>query len=314
MVPIIVLVIVVSGFLCSIFLIRRTLWVVTVSGSSMDPTLVDGDRVLMVRGWPAWWRRRGQIVVLTPWAAPETGPPPPAETLYIKRVIGLPGDTLVTRLDELHADLQTALRTHHDAAGQRRWHIPPGHCFVRGDYPRRGADSLGWGPAPSERVRGWVLLRLERAALPAPAAAGRQDQLDPGQVAPPFTADTLDGRPVNRATYAGRTIVLLFVTANPKFRPLIAEYAALQDRAAQAGVELLLVWTNSTASAQILATEVPTTLPILVAPRTANPFVQDYKILTLPRYCLIGRDGMVQAVGYPSHAGGAWQGLVDSWA
>lgn len=157
------LVLLIVGLLSCALLLRRFLLLVTVSGGSMDPTLQEGDRVLVVRGWPAPLRRRGGIVVLEPWAAPDAAPLPiPASTLYIKRVIGLAGDTVVTTLDELQPGLQVELRAEHDGAGRRTWHIPSGHCFVRGDYPLRGSDSLGWGPVAVERVHGWVLMRLAR--------------------------------------------------------------------------------------------------------------------------------------------------------
>jgi hypothetical protein len=77
--------------------VRRRLVLVTVMGSSMEPILFSGDRVLVHRRGLARVRR-GQIVVLEP-PLPDgarhagTGPALLADRLWnIKRVVALPGD------------------------------------------------------------------------------------------------------------------------------------------------------------------------------------------------------------------------------
>src|SRR5687768_12808233 len=75
-------------------LARAFLVVVTVTTTSMQPTLVEGDRVLVVRHWPRRWLRRGQIVIVRPGPASEMGTP------LIKRIAGLPGDSFVTYADQ----------------------------------------------------------------------------------------------------------------------------------------------------------------------------------------------------------------------
>lgn len=64
--------------------VRRRLVLVTVNGSSMEPTLLPGDRVL-VRRRPLSRVRRGDVVVIEPPGTSVGG-------WHIKRVLALPGD------------------------------------------------------------------------------------------------------------------------------------------------------------------------------------------------------------------------------
>lgn len=63
----------------------------TVSGPSMQPTFQDGDRIIAVRNFTP---QRGDIVILK--APDEPG------ALYIKRIIGLPGDTIESKNDVMY--------------------------------------------------------------------------------------------------------------------------------------------------------------------------------------------------------------------
>lgn len=143
------------------YLIRRMLVVVTVNSYSMSPALEDGDRVLVVRQWPRAWLRKGQIVIVWPWQLPPEGPSPfGVEGPFIKRIVGLAGDVLVTSLAEL-AEIQRPLEAAaHDSNGLRTWQIPSDHIFVRGDHPIGGFDSLAWGPVPTQYVLGVVVMKL----------------------------------------------------------------------------------------------------------------------------------------------------------
>lgn len=63
----------------------------TVSGISMEPTFDNGDRVVAVRHAQL---KRGEIVVID--APDEPG------ALYIKRIIGMPGDTIVSKNQQIY--------------------------------------------------------------------------------------------------------------------------------------------------------------------------------------------------------------------
>jgi signal peptidase I len=187
--------------LAGLILARVTLLAVTVERASMSPTLEDGDRVLVWRYWPTRWLRKGQIIIFWPWLPASKSKRllgTPDFVPYIKRVLALPGDTLVTSLSDLAESCRSEQTAAHDSAGRRTWHIPPGHIFVKGDNPLGGVDSLTWGPVPSNSVLGVVVMRLpskarsvhaspSHAATEA-AAAGR---LPEGRDAPNFTAETL---------------------------------------------------------------------------------------------------------------------------
>ncbi|HEX8219142.1 MAG TPA: signal peptidase I [Chloroflexia bacterium] len=147
--------------------LRRGLLVVTVQQTSMCPALKPGDRVLVVRHWPGSWLRKGQVVLVWPSHVMSPDPVNPASgTPYIKRIVGMPGDSLVTSLEEMHPQLRPPLVASHDREGRRTWHVPPGHVFVLGDHVPRGFDSLTWGPVPFNCVRGVMLMKLADAQEP----------------------------------------------------------------------------------------------------------------------------------------------------
>ena len=106
----------------------------------MVPTLRYGDRVLVWRLCPHRWLHRGHIVVVeheadrarARWSSPQE----PA--LYVKRVVGLPGDIAQWSPDT----------------------VPAGHLFVCGDNRPGSRDSRHWGPLPLRSLRGIVLTKL----------------------------------------------------------------------------------------------------------------------------------------------------------
>lgn len=139
---------------------RGLLVVVTVENQSMAPTLEPGDRVLVLRRI-ARRPNRGDIVIVWPWNFPPAGPKPFGVTdPFIKRVTGMPGQTIATSITEIHTTLQARERAAHDSDGRRTWYIPVDHYFVRGDQPIGGFDSLSWGPVPLSAILGVVIAKL----------------------------------------------------------------------------------------------------------------------------------------------------------
>ncbi|MGI5130299.1 signal peptidase I [Pseudonocardia sp. CA-107938] len=118
---------------------RRTLVVVNVSGTSMEPTLRNGDRILVRRRRPEQVRR-GEITVL---AAPEaaTAPEWQCATWHVKRVVALPGDPVPAGVP-VPAD-----------------RVPAGSVVALGDNDV-GGDSRTWGPYRADGVVGTYVLRL----------------------------------------------------------------------------------------------------------------------------------------------------------
>ncbi|XP_065179527.1 mitochondrial inner membrane protease subunit 2-like [Sycon ciliatum] len=125
----------------------------TVSGGSMKPTLNPRDngtrdRVLAKRLTmeQADKLQRGDIV-------DATNPRNPHGDKVVKRIIALPGDSVLTP-------------RYHDEVVK----IPRYHCWVEGDHPETSADSNYYGPIPVELVHGkvmfvvWPPTRLGRLA------------------------------------------------------------------------------------------------------------------------------------------------------
>lgn len=149
---------------------RRRLIVVTVFGQSLSPALRHGDRVLALRGLGGRRLRRGDVVLIDSRRGRGPGGPEirtgPDARPFVKRIAALPGETLTTRIDELEPHERERQIPFHDGSGQRTWHVPPGHVFVRGDLPLGGNDSLTWGPVPFEALLGRVVMKLASAGEP----------------------------------------------------------------------------------------------------------------------------------------------------
>lgn len=150
----------ISLFGCLVF-VRHMLVLVEIEGDSMNPTLCRGDRIVAIRHWPTKLLNRGAIVLVYPWPRDSLSKNGVfGATPYIKRIIGLPGDQLITHLDEVTIPLRERVQMYHDKDGNREWIIPPEHIFVKGDLYEGGFDSLEWGPVPFSSVLGHMVLKL----------------------------------------------------------------------------------------------------------------------------------------------------------
>ncbi|MEV0402424.1 S26 family signal peptidase [Actinoallomurus sp. NPDC050550] len=140
------------GALVALAWARKNLVVVAVSGTSMEPTLRDGDRVL-VRRRSLPQVRRGDVVVLEP---PLDGPylPGPAgpdgRIWNVKRAAALPGDLLPPGVP---GDL---LPPGVPGDGDT---VPPGTLAVFGDNPD-SIDSRQRGLFSGDQLLGVVVRRL----------------------------------------------------------------------------------------------------------------------------------------------------------
>lgn len=148
----------------ALLLVRRAFAVVTIEGESMAPTLVHGERILIYRWWPHQRLRKGQVVLLQP-GYPLSFLPSlqrlPADA-YVKRIVGMGGENIVTSLHELHKAHQAEQKEYYDEQGNRRWSIPEGYVFVCGDNLSGSIDSRIWGPLPQRNVLGVAIMKLQR--------------------------------------------------------------------------------------------------------------------------------------------------------
>jgi signal peptidase I len=170
-----------------------------IPSGSMEDTLLIGDHLIMSRigydiGLPftPWhvplWRnpKRQQIVIIR---APQIEGAPD----LIKRVIGLPGDTV-----EIHdghvfingTQLVEPYLKEPDSPIEPngKWVVPPANYFVMGDNRGDSYDSRFWGYAPRNTLIGVpVMIYL---SVDAPKAAGETttDAWEPGHLMERFTA------------------------------------------------------------------------------------------------------------------------------
>lgn len=142
---------VVIAFVVIIFIYQP----VKVEGTSMMPGLVDQERIFVnkfIYRLGVGDIQRGDLIVFWP-------PSDPAKS-YIKRVIGLPGDTVSLRggqvfvngkpLDENYVPKE--YRDHNYSMPQQK--IGRGRYFVMGDHRDVSNDSRTWGPVPRGCIYG----------------------------------------------------------------------------------------------------------------------------------------------------------------
>lgn len=145
-------------------LLHRFLFHVSVvRGSSMNPTFVDEERIIVERLslFLGETPRRGEIVVFECPTNPDLD--------FVKRVIGLPGDLVRLERGALFVNGQRMPEEYAlaDTFDRRSWIVPEEHVFVLGDNRPRSCDSRSFDCVPYEALRGRVRARIwpfERAA------------------------------------------------------------------------------------------------------------------------------------------------------
>ena len=146
------------GLVGVVVLLRTTVAVpVRVDSASMLPTLRAGDVVQVSRVRPDLEDlRRGDLVAFR---SPEDG----ART--IKRVLGLPGDSLVVKDSLLLVNDRRHPEPYVDHAlidgyYSRTYLVPRGHVFLLGDNRGNSVDSRDYGPVAASDLLGRVLFRV----------------------------------------------------------------------------------------------------------------------------------------------------------
>lgn len=122
---------------------------IRVDGLSMEPTLHSGEFVIVNRlAYRLGEPKIGDVIVFHP--------PTDPEQEYIKRVIGLPGDTVVIANQQVMVNDRLLVEPYIAAAPRYKssWTVPEGSLFVLGDNRNNSSDSHSWGPVPLENVVG----------------------------------------------------------------------------------------------------------------------------------------------------------------
>lgn len=157
-------VILVAALLIRTFLVQPFF----VDGNSMQPTFQPSDYLLVNQlSYRFSTPRHGDIVVFK-------APPEPKEN-YIKRIIGVPGDTVELKDNGLNVKngkypegvmisepyIRQGERTLPES-DKSRWELGNDEFFVVGDNrePGMSSDSRAWGPVPRGNIIGKVALRV----------------------------------------------------------------------------------------------------------------------------------------------------------
>jgi signal peptidase I len=141
-----------------VLLITYVVQAFKVQGTSMSPQLRDGERILVNKLiYYVGDIRRGDVVVF--WY------PEDPDLSFIKRVVGLPGETVEIRAGAVYVDGRLIDEPYVDNENAERRSFPalevrPGHYFVLGDNRKGSNDSRSWGLVPERYVYGKAFLRI----------------------------------------------------------------------------------------------------------------------------------------------------------
>ena len=135
------------------FLIDLVLGRVRVENISMEPTLLPGQFILVNKmAYRLGDFNRGDVIIFH-------YPRNPNED-YIKRVVGLPGETITVRDNHVYVNNQPLDEPYIAAPPQYsgEWTVPPDQVFVLGDNRNQSSDSHSWGFVPHNLIVGRALV------------------------------------------------------------------------------------------------------------------------------------------------------------
>lgn len=153
-----------SAFAIAIFIVIFVVQPVKVEGTSMQPQLVDQERIFVNRFIYRFKDiSRGDVVVF--WY------PKDRSKSFIKRVVGIPGDTVeilsgTVFVNNVRMDEPYLVPEFRDDKSFRPVVVPPGRYFVLGDHRNSSNDSRSWGFVSQDLIYGkavfsyWPVSRL----------------------------------------------------------------------------------------------------------------------------------------------------------
>lgn len=143
----------VTAILIIVFIVQP----VKVEGTSMQPNLVDQERVFVNKFVYRFSQiHRGDIVVF--WYPRDTS------KSFIKRVIGVPGDRILISQGQVFRNGRLVnepyvLPEYFDFESYAAQVVPPGHYYVLGDHRSSSNDSRNWGLVPETNIFGKAIFR-----------------------------------------------------------------------------------------------------------------------------------------------------------
>lgn len=171
------------GLLLALLIKQFAFQFVRVDGPSMQPNLQNNERVVCLKQAKI---HRGSVVVFD---ANGVDPQVSVKTEYVKRVIGLPGDTVEAKNGNLYVNGKkvdqsyiskserssgTGTWTLHNISQENSWvlhngayKVPKGEYFVLGDHRSVSNDSRYWGFVPKSKIVGVVKVGFWNRTQPA---------------------------------------------------------------------------------------------------------------------------------------------------
>jgi signal peptidase I len=154
--------VIVGALLVALFARATVVQAFYIPSGSMLPTLEIGDRVLVNRlSYKLHDIHRGDIVVFERPQGTEDGS---GIKDLIKRVVGLPGETIEARDGKVYIDGKLLeegyLPDGTPTTDLPATEIPPDHIFVMGDNRTGSNDSRRFGPVPEDSVIGRAFVRI----------------------------------------------------------------------------------------------------------------------------------------------------------
>lgn len=171
------------GLLLALLIKQFAFQFVRVDGPSMQPNLQNNERVVCLKQAKI---HRGSVVVFD---ANGVDPQVSVKTEYVKRVIGLPGDTVEAKNGNLYVNGkkvdQSYISKSERSSGTRTWtlhsisqenswvlhngayKVPKGEYFVLGDHRSVSNDSRYWGFVPKSKIVGVVKVGFWNRTQPA---------------------------------------------------------------------------------------------------------------------------------------------------
>jgi len=136
--------------------LQVTIQSTAVSGSSMEPNFETGQRLIVNKLIYKFDNiDRGDVVILHP--------PSDTNVEYIKRVIGLPGETVEIKNGLVYINGEPLSEPYISNPPQytmKKLEIPQEYYFVLGDNRNYSDDSHVWGPIPGDSIVGKAWLSI----------------------------------------------------------------------------------------------------------------------------------------------------------
>jgi signal peptidase I len=148
-----VVVIVATAFVLALLIQQFILKPYAIPSPSMEPTLVEGDRVLVNRlAYHFRDPQRGDVIVFDPPGHVKGEPP------LIKRVVAIGGDTVSVHDGVLYvngvAQDEPFIKEHPIIDGFDEVTVRPGYIWAMGDNRNNSGDSRVFGPVTEEEIIG----------------------------------------------------------------------------------------------------------------------------------------------------------------